>query len=91
MQYRGFESVSAYELAAREHGLTVERVPFRRPGEEGGYFALITASEMDSPTAVKIWVLFPDDESREIMSGVLNGRNESDFFGKLAASGYYPA
>lgn len=91
MEYRGFFTIAAYEQAARDHGLTVERVPFRRPGDSMGYFALLTASEMDSPTAVKVWALFPDDESREIMHGVLNGRNESDFFGKLAAAGYYPA
>ena len=90
MEYRGFESVSAFENAAREKGLTVERVPFRR-ADGGKFFAMVMASEMESPTALKIWALFPEDESQEIMIGLINGPHESDFFGKLAAAGYYPA
>ena len=89
MDYRGFHSIGEYEQAARSHGLNVERIPFHRRGENGGYFILITGSEMDSPTAVKVWTLFPADESREIMAGIING-DDVNYLGKLAAAGYFP-
>ena len=87
--YRGFGSVSEYERAARSHGLAVERIPYHKEGEEGKYFVMITWSETETDTSVKVWVLFPHDESREIMSGIIDGL-PWNFQGKLAAAGYFP-
>lgn len=88
MNYHGFGSVSEYERAARSHGLAVERIPCHKEGEEGNYFVMITGSETKTDTSVKVWALFPQDESREIMSGIIDGL-PWNYQGKLAAAGYF--
>ena len=87
MGFHGLASVGEYEAAARSHGLRTRRIPFHRGRES--FFALVTESAKSRPGAVKIWTLMTADESREIMSGVIDGQYSS-YIGKLTKAGYYP-
>ena len=81
MMFNGFGSIAAYEAEARRTGFMTERVPFQKDGER--YFALITRLAQPSESSIASWHLFFDDESRELLDGVING-NSANFEEKLA-------
>lgn len=85
MMFNGFGSISAYEAEARRIGFVTERIPFQKDDEK--YFALITRLAQPSESSIASWHLFSNDESRELLDGVING-NSANFEEKLAEHGF---
>lgn len=85
--FRGFRSLQEYESECARAGYATRRVPFHKNGFP--CFVLIV-SPPKTATSVEAWTLFPADESAPLLSGVINGY-DSNYLGKLADNGYYPA
>lgn len=86
MRFNGFESIAEYEQACSRTGFVTKRIPYGSADQEDGYFVLLTSPKIPSPTSLSTWHLFTVDESRELMSGVVNGYDEK----RLAQAGFIP-
>lgn len=87
MRFKGFRSISEFESECEKHGQTTKRISFHRGDEK--FFVLVTGLKHESPISVKVWHLFPADESKELMDGVINGHH-ANYLGKLAEHGFFP-
>ena len=96
MKFNGFRSVSEYETECARLGCHTERVPFHSGDER--FFVLVTGAPMETATSVQTWHLFPEDESAELLRGIINNPNAPadvngvpiNYLGTLAAHGYFP-
>lgn len=99
MQFNGFRSIAEYERECVRLGYTTERVPFHN--DSGKYFALVTYPPKRNDTSVGTWHLFADDESKEVLTGVISSERmqetgvcvdgvDINWIGTLAAHGYFP-
>lgn len=87
MKFHGFNSIADFEKACWACGQTARRLPFHK-GDEA-YFVLVTGFARPTPTSIEGWHLFPMDESKELLEGVINGC-DANYLGKLAKHGFYP-
>ena len=86
MKFKGFRSIAEYERECASHGFITCRIPFTRGNEK--FFVLITALRHGSPAAIASWHLIREDESAELMDGVIDG-NDENYLGMLAKHGFF--
>lgn len=84
MEFQGFRSVSEYERECSRLGYSTRRESFTNGNEN--CFALITSART-SPSAVESWHLISEDETHEIMNGIIDDI-DANFLGKLEDAGY---
>lgn len=87
MQFNGFPSISAYESECARLGFITERRSFHN-ADGNGFMLLITRSTTSSSTSVDTWHLFTADETREVLSGIIQQTGPSAT-AQLAQSGYF--
>ena len=101
MQYNGFRSIREYENECARLGFTTRRIGFHREDGEACFVLVTAPPNPPTGTSVEAWSLFPADESRLLLGGIISGgmmdpakymRNGLDvnYLGKLAAHGYFP-
>lgn len=104
MKFRGFRSIGEFESECARLGWKTERIPFRKEGnEKAEYFALVVTPPEVTDSSISSWHLFPNDESEELLEGIISGGYYYDvvevvdengldlnWLGKLANNGFYP-
>lgn len=100
MHYSGFPSIHAYEQECARIGHETQRIPFRKHGKD--FFVLVSHPPCGSDTSCSAWSLFDMAETTELASGIISSLQhlengalqnnvDTNYLGKLAGLGYYPA
>lgn len=100
MQYSGFPSIRAYEQECARIGHDTQRIPFHK--HDTDFFVLVSHPPGSSGTSCSAWSLFDMAETTELASGIISSLQhlengalqdnvDTNYLGKLAGLGYYPA
>ena len=89
MEYQGFRTIREYESECARLGFTTRRVPFHHESGAACFALITTLPGHPTGTSIECWTLFDTGETRQLLDGVINGR-EANYLGKLAAHGYCP-